>query len=188
MSWILTMDQSLFVFINSSLSNSIFDIFFPFITDLHKSIFFILSVYPLVLFLLVKTFGKKGVLIFLFCFLSLATIDLVGNYGFKKTVQRLRPGDNPAITAIVRSPYGGYSFISNHAANMFGFAVFIGFFLTSIRRYLFAIAILIAFSRVYNGVHFPSDVIAGALVGVAISLLYLKIFNYLFSEKKTVTQ
>lgn len=184
MNWILAIDQSLFTFINIDLTNSVFDNFFPFITDLHKNIYFVSIVYPLILYALVKRYSKKGFLIFFMCALSLGTIDLVGNHGFKKTVQRLRPGDNPAVHSIVRSPYGGFSFVSNHAANIFGFALFMGFFLPYLRYLFFTIAFLIGFSRVYNGVHYPTDVICGALLGLLISYGYIKIYTRFFSQPK----
>jgi undecaprenyl-diphosphatase len=184
MDWILALDQSLFVLINTGLTNSIFDVFFPFITDLHKNHYFAGIALALLFFILVKKFSKKGIYIFLFCLLNQATIDLAGNHLFKKNFERMRPGDNPTIQSIVRSPYGGFSFVSNHAAGMFGFAVFVGFFLTRSRVFLFTIAGLVAFSRVYNGVHFPSDVVIGALLGVLIALGYIKLFERVFEKNK----
>lgn len=181
------MDFGLFTYINGHLSNSVFDAFFPFVTDLHKNIYFIGIVYPLILIALVKQYSKKGFLIFFVCILNLATIDLVGNHGFKKTIQRPRPGDTPAIHAVVRSPYGGYSFVSNHAANIFGFALFMGFFLPWLRYVFFTIAFLIGFSRVYNGVHFPSDVVCGALLGMLIAYGYVKLYQHFFDDRKAVS-
>lgn len=184
MNWILELDLSLFYWINTTLSNSVFDAFFPFITDLHKNFYFASTVYPVILFLLYRKYAMKGFLVFIFCALSLSTIDVIGNYGFKKNIQRLRPGDNSSIQSIVRSPYGGFSFVSNHAANIFGFALFLGFFLSYLRPFLFIVAFLIAFSRVYNGVHFPSDVLAGALLGLLISLGYIKLYLSIFDKKR----
>lgn len=186
MNWILEIDQSLFYFFNTTLSNSIFDVFFPFITDLHKNIFFAPIVYPVLILLLYKRHAKRGFLIFLFCALALATTDLVGNHVFKKNVQRLRPGDNPAVQAIVRSPYGGYSFTSNHSSNMFAFAMFMGFFLPYLRVFFYVIAFLVAFSRIYCGVHFPADVFFGALLGLAISYVYLKLYLKLIERQKVL--
>lgn len=184
MNWIIQIDQSLFFWINGSLTNRVFDAFFPFITDLHKNIYFVITVYSLLLFLLYKKYAKKGFTIFVFCILCLSTIDLVGNYLFKKNIQRIRPGDNPTIHAIVRSPYGGFSFISNHAANIFGFAFFMGYFLRKWRVLFFIIAFLIGFSRIYNGVHFPGDVLAGAALGLLLAYGYVRLYCRLFDNKK----
>lgn len=184
MPWLVEMDQSLFFLINTRFSNQFFDSFFPFITDLHKNFYFAIIVYPLIIFLLVRKHSKKGFVIFLVLLLNLATIDLVGNHGFKKQFQRTRPGDNALIQSIVRSPYGGFSFVSNHAANIFGLALFLGFFLKKYRRFLFFLAFLIGFSRVYNGVHYPLDVLGGAMLGLMISYGYIKVFVWL-DEKRT---
>lgn len=185
--WIWQMDLGLFHFINSSLSNNYFDIFFPFITDLHKSIYFMITVYPLVLFAFLWKFKKKGLLIFLFFILTLGTTDLVGNWVFKKQFQRARPGDNTSIQVHVRSPYGGYSFVSNHAANMFAFALAMSFLFPVGRVLFYLLAVLIAFSRVYNGVHYPSDVILGAILGLAMASVYILILKkWIFYSKKVI--
>tara|TARA_B110001454_G_scaffold218991_1_gene249026 strand:+ start:64588 stop:65142 length:555 start_codon:yes stop_codon:yes gene_type:complete len=178
------MDQSLFTWINSGMTNAFFDMFFPLITDLHKTKYFGLIVIPLCCFLLYKKYSKKGFLIFLFCLLSLGTIDLVGNHGFKKPFERMRPFENSNHVTIQRSPAAGFSFVSNHSANMFGFALFMGFFLPVFRKLFFTIAFLVAYSRVYNGVHYPSDVVVGALVGSIISFVFIKLYLRFFDRSK----
>jgi undecaprenyl-diphosphatase len=76
---------------------------------------------------------------------------------------------------------GGYSFISNHAANHFGMATF--FFITMKPVFgkwaalSLCWAALIAYAQVYVGVHFPSDVLAGALIGTGLGWLTGKLFN-----------
>ncbi|NUM57633.1 MAG: phosphatase PAP2 family protein [Bdellovibrionaceae bacterium] len=181
-------DLSLFYFVNHNLSNSFFDVVLPIITDLHKTWYFNIVAYPLMFFFLLKKFSKKGIVIFIFCILAIGTTDLVGNWGFKKTVQRARPGDNPSIQAIVRSPYGGYSFVSNHAANMFCFAFFMGFFFPKARVVLYSLAAVISFTRVYNGVHYPSDIIVGAMLGAIIAFIYFQILKrFIQKSEKEIT-
>lgn len=187
MNWIISMDQSLFFWINTGLTNAVFDIFFPFITDLHKTQYFRIIIIPLFAFLLYRKYAKQGLMILLFCLISLGTIDLVGNHGFKKPFERMRPFENTAHVTIQRSPASGFGFISNHAANMFGFALFMGFFLPAVRGLFFTLAGLVAFSRVYNGVHYPTDIIAGAMVGALISFGYIKLYLYIFDRKKPVS-
>lgn len=164
--WILQLDHSIFYFINGSLSNSLFDSVMPAITDLHKQSWFKL-VAPIFLFLLFRhRFGaKKASLVIVGLVLSLGVSDFVGNVAFKKTIQRARPGDNPQVHAIVRSPYGGYSFMSNHATNMFNLATYTSQIIPGSGLFLYPVASVIAFSRVYNGVHFPTDVLCGGLLG-----------------------
>lgn len=185
--YLLQLDLSLFHLINVTLTNKYFDYFFPLVTDLHKTIYFKMTVYPLIFIFFIWKFKKKGILIFLFCALSVAGADLIGNYAFKKNFQRPRPGDNAAIEKVVRSPYGGYSFVSNHAANMFAFAFFMSAFIPKGRRWLYFIASLIAFSRVYNGVHYPSDILVGAVLGVSVSAMGLYILrNWVLKAPKEI--
>lgn len=167
-------DLQVFKFINQDLTNPVFDVFFPFITDLHKTILFNLIVYPLFLFLFYRKYKKYGVVLFLFMLLTLAINDFTSSALIKDTVQRMRPADLLGSEVIVRSSFAGYSFPSNHAANMFAFANFAGFYFPVAKWLLMLVAALIAFSRVYNGVHFPLDVLGGAMYGLLISLAMLK--------------
>ena len=62
---------------------------------------------------------------------------------------------------------------SNHAANMFSLAIVLSHFYKKYKPLLFLLAIIISFSRVYVGVHFPGDVIVGGFIGFFISSLFL---------------
>lgn len=187
--WILQLDQKLLLFINRDLSNSFFDRIMPAITDLHKASWFKVIV-PLLLFLLFcyKFRLKKGSLIFVGLLVSLGLSDFLGNQLFKQTVQRARPGDTPSISVQVRSPYGGYSFVSNHATNMFNLATYTASFIPGSQVILYPTAALIAYSRVYNGVHFPLDVICGGLfgsmVGMTVTRLVRSLLKRIKEEKK----
>ena len=106
---------------------------------------------------------------------SLATSDLIGNYGFKKTFARPRPAETAGVVAIVRSNFGGYSFVSNHSTNMFNFATYTTAIVPAAALPVFGIAVLVAYSRVYNGVHFPSDILVGAILGALIGYVFSKL-------------
>ena len=152
------------------------DQFFPAITDLHKTAFFKTVMVPLVLLIFMWRRGiKKGLMIFIFCLLGVLTSDGVGNWAFKKTVQRPRPAETQGLHVEVRAPFGGYSFVSNHSTNMFAFASFTAFIFPAAAAPMFAIATTIAYSRVYNGVHFPTDVICGALLGCFFGILFARL-------------
>ena len=111
---------------------------------------------------------------------------------FKNTVQRLRPSHAADLEGLVHLVsnsdgelyMGGlYGFISSHAANHFGIAAFMtGILLRRPRWTLWALmgwAALIAYSRVYLGVHYPGDVIVGATYGALMGWLAFRVFLYL---------
>ncbi len=105
---------------------------------------------------------------------------------FKYGVQRLRPCYDAELSGLVRlvktSCGGRFSFFSAHAANTFAIAFFFTFILRSKYRYIGFLlvfwAFLVAYSRIYIGVHFPLDVITGALVGLLFSWLFAKLYIF----------
>lgn len=183
------LDKNLFIKINSGLANPVFDAVLPFLRDSN----FWAPLYLLIGVFMLLNFQKKG-LIWIFAFLcAVAITDLVGTYLFKVNVQRLRPCYDPYffhhVRLLLKQCSGGYSFISNHAANHFGLAAFIVFTLSGWRPYMyffFLWAFVIAFAQVYVGVHYPGDVLAGALVGIAagsaVALLFHKVSGKLSLE------
>jgi len=102
--------------------------------------------------------------------------DRISVLCFKEIFQRLRPCHNPAFSGLVHLPNGhcggAYGFVSSHAANMFGIAVLSSFFMR--RRWLTVLllvwALLVGYSRIYMGVHYPSDVLCGAILGSGIGI------------------
>ncbi len=100
--------------------------------------------------------------------LMVATIglaDFSANLLFKKTFERPRPAATEGLYVVQKAPASGFSFVSNHAVNMTCFAVMMAFFFPGYATFFAFIATLVAYSRIYNGVHFPSDVVVGALYG-----------------------
>jgi membrane-associated phospholipid phosphatase len=93
--------------------------------------------------------------------------DLETSVG-KLLIARTRPHYHPAIPVPT-----SHSFPSGHAASSFAAATVISVVEPRLRVPAFALALGIAFSRVYNGVHWPSDVLVGAAVGVVTALLLL---------------
>lgn len=176
-------DQDLLIWINRSLENETFNWFFPLITDLHKTRAFQLIVPLSFGFLFIKRFGRIGVSLFLGLILSVALSDLLGGI-IKRVAQRPRPQDSIATLVTVRSPAGGYSFMSNHATNMSCLAEYANVFFPEAGLALRSVALLIGFSRIYNGVHYPGDVIAGTLFGALIGKLMAFLFFTILSRIK----
>jgi len=108
----------------------------------------------------------------------------------------LRPSHDPALAGLVHlskaGPGGLYGFASSHAANVFGLATFIWFVFDEkfklLKYWLFFWAILVSYSRIYNGVHYPGDVLAGSFIGMAYGYLmakaYFKTNLYLLNRKQ----
>lgn len=143
---------------------------------------------PMILLLLFMFFYKsrwqEGALLTVFFVLVFVACDQVASSIFKETFQRLRPthhSDFKDIVDIVRGyRSGGYSFISGHATNSFGIAVFLSLVFKS--RWLtipvYIWAMLNAYSRVYLGLHFISDILAGAIIGTLLGWLIYRIYSW----------
>ena len=173
--------------VNTAATHPILDVFFFWLTDLHKTAYFNIISLPFLAFLFIRKFKREGVSLFLILFLALGVSDFVGGK-IKKIVVRERPEFNQSITVVKRSDAGNYSFYSNHASNMFTFATYTGQFIPQVKVPLFVLASLVGYSRVYNGVHYPSDVVAGGLIGYFWGLLFsviaAKLLRYYNSRKK----
>lgn len=138
-----------------------------------------LPLYLLVLLLLIKKFGWKAVYFVLAVFAVIALTDLVSVHFFKNVFMRLRPCHEPALAELVHTVNGkcggSYGFISSHAANTFGFATY---FLMVFRKkmtwlgpLLMVWAAIVSYSRIYLGVHYPGDILCGAVLGILVGLL-----------------
>jgi undecaprenyl-diphosphatase len=121
----------------------------------------------------------------LFAVINLTVTDQVSSSIFKPLVHRLRPCADPLMTGKVNLLLdhcsGGFSFTSSHAANHFGLAMFLFISLTPLFKkytWLFFIwAGIISYAQVYVGVHYPLDVLAGAMIGLVVGKLNGMIFK-----------
>jgi undecaprenyl-diphosphatase len=117
--------------------------------------------------------------------INVALTDQISSSFFKPFFHRLRPCADPTLMhqsrLLLDHCSGGFSFTSSHAANHFGLAMFIVMTLQPLLknyRYLFLIwAAIISYAQVYVGVHFPLDVFAGAIIGIAVGYLNSKLYT-----------
>jgi undecaprenyl-diphosphatase len=175
-------DRAVFLFINHTLSNPVSDFLWPYITDYDKLLpvrILLLGVWVL---LLVRG-GVRGRTAALLIIPVLALSDTVSSRIIKELVSRPRPcaevGGIPMIQGIHQLvPCGpGKSFPSSHAVNNFAVATVFSWYY---RKYLWAFiawASVIALSRPAVGVHYPSDILCGAMIGSAMALLLIVLWN-----------
>ena len=138
----------------------------PFITDVDN---WILPILFLILYLGFFE-GKKGKIALCLLIISLSMNDSICAQILKPFFDRVRPSHMSieGLNLLV-SKGGKWGMPSNHASNMFCLAVILSYFYGRLKIILFFLATVIAISRVYVGVHYPGDVIIGALVGYIIS-------------------
>jgi len=180
MTELLQLDRALFFLINDAGHNAWLDALMPFWRDR----FFWIPLYIALASFVVWKFGAaKGAFFILAVIVAASLADLTSSRLIKENVERLRPCNEPEIKEEVNLLVhcgGGYSFTSSHAANHFAVAVFLCFTLgrlyRRIRLPLLLWAASIAYAQVYVGVHYPLDVVCGALLGTLIgwgvSLVY----------------
>ena len=152
-------DSAIFHFINSALANPVFDIAMPLITRLGSGEFiFILAVFIMILSNPDKRLS--GILLLAGLTAGYFIIEFL-----KESVALPRPFMSIPDVRLLVPRASGFSFPSGHTFNVFmSAAILTRFFKKDWFWYL--LAALVAFSRVYTGVHYPSDVLAGGLIGM----------------------
>jgi undecaprenyl-diphosphatase len=175
---LINSDIELFLYLNN-LGSIQWDGIWMFISNKYSAIPF----YFLLLYFTYKQFGLKKIFVaVLFVLVLIALTDQTSNlfkYGFK----RLRPCHNENISHLIRlvgGRCGGlYGYFSAHAANSMAIAVFFGLLLRRKINYLFPIlmmwALVVSYSRIYLGVHYPLDVFTGMFIG----FIYAALFYFL---------
>lgn len=142
--------------------------------------------YILVLYVVWKKLSMRQFMVFAvsIALLILCTDQLTSGL-LKPWAQRFRPCQDDAelgiVVHLVRGHCGGlYGFASSHAANFFGLATFVARFFE--KRWVSGLALTLAcltgYSRIYLGVHYPGDVLVGAMIGVAAGLVIFMLYKY----------
>ncbi len=173
-------DLAVLRYLNIELQYPWLDLFWKNLTQLHKIIWFQAGVFPIVLLLGVYIYRWHFLKVLLGVGLAVALSDLIAYRLVKSNVNRPRPFQNAEVSSWVRQVghAHGSSFPSNHAANVFAGASVLSWYFRRRRHFFYAFAALVAISRPALGVHYPSDVLAGSLLGFllgqAVVVLILK--------------
>ena len=163
------MDTRLFYAINHGMENGLFNWLMPIIT--HYGYVFGLA---FAAYLIWKD-PKRGLVVFVVVILAVTVSDLINHRVLKAFFMRPRPCTVLPDVHLITGCSGSFSFPSSHAVNSFTVAAVFGFFEKKLMYIAVPAAALVAFSRVYVGVHYPADVTVGALVGVGLGYLAYRV-------------
>lgn len=164
MDFLYSLDISVFILVNQTLTVSVLDVVMPILTDLNHILAFRIFVLALIVLALWKG-NERGWRVVVVLLVALVVSDQMNSFVLKELFQRPRPCHELFDVRLLVDCGGGKSFPSSHAVNAGTIAVVVSFFYPRALWGMLTLAALSAYSRVYVGVHYPSDVIAGLILG-----------------------
>ncbi len=186
---IILEDKQAMIFLNN-LGSSTFDPFWILVSEK----WFWIPLYVIFLYFLYKNFNKKSLFyILLFVALGITASDQIANI-FKFGFERLRPCHDPSLEGLLREVKcgGKFGFYSAHSSNSFFVATYLTILLgkkiKQLPYFLFVWAAIVAYSRVYLGMHFPGDIIVGAIMGILLALFFGPLARKVIKKSEVTTQ
>lgn len=180
---LIELDRDLLIYLNSFHSDWLDPIVL-----LVTETFFWLPLYLFLLYMIFKTYGKEGWIALLAIAIVITMTDRITSGLMKPYFERLRPSREPSLQGLIHLVknskgdfyFGGmFGFASSHAANTFATATFFWLLFHKTRKWiiwLFPWAIIMTYTRIYLGVHYPGDIIVGGLIGMLCGWIGYKIF------------
>lgn len=190
--WIEQLDRNLLLFING--------LHTPWLDELMWAVSGKLIWFPLYIFLFIlvfrKTSMKNGIWFVIFGLATVGLADFTATFGFKEMIGRYRPSHNLVLGELLHyyeikpgDLYKGgiHGFVSGHATNSFAIATMFSLRLRPYYKHITLIlvgwAILVSYSRMHLGVHYPTDILGGAILGVLVSLIMYTIYKQVIKLK-----
>lgn len=171
MDFLLSLDAKLFLILNRGMANPVFDIIMPFITESDNWII------PMVIIWLSLIIfgGKKGRIAAILLLFLITLSDQLTSSVIKPLVGRVRPCFALANARLIIHQSHSNSFPSSHAANMFAAAALFSVYYSRYKWIFIFLAVLVAYSRIYVGVHYPIDVLVGAILGILCTIIIFQL-------------
>ena len=183
--WLKHIDQQLFLFLNGMHSTAFDEIMW-----LISNKFIWIPLYLLIIYWFFKYNPENGWIWLIGIILLVIATDQLTSSILKPGFGRLRPCHDPKISHLVHNVKrcgGLYSFVSGHSANSFAIATFCFLLLRENLKYiwlLFIWAAVIAYSRVYLGVHYPGDILIGGIIGIIVAILFFRLTKKINLKRK----
>jgi len=164
--WLQNIDAAVFLFFNRAVANPVFDVVMPFITEAdHWKVPIALGVLALAVF-----GGKKGRITVLLMVIVVTIGDQLAASVLKPLVGRIRPCFALESARLIIKQSNSFSFPSAHATNNAAMAALIWLRYPRVKWVFVTLAMAVAYSRIYVGVHYPVDVLFGLALGTAVGV------------------
>lgn len=168
-----SIDLSIFRFFNSTIANPVFDLIFPFITKEQ----YLLPIYLILLLIGILKGGRKAWVFAIVLIIGVALSDPISSKLLKGWIERPRPCHTLDDIRLLIGCGAGKSWPSSHAFNNATAAFILAYFYPKFKYYAFSFAGLVAFSRVYVGVHYPFDIFSGFILGLLLGWIIIKLLQ-----------
>ncbi len=177
-------DLYFFYLINNTLQSSVGDTLMP----LFREMTFWFPLYVFILIRMFVDFKKQSFWFIIGIVIAIGLSDFIASGILKPLFARLRPCNDPVISHTVHLLCGcsGFSFASSHAANHFAIATFIGLIYQKKRWVSIALSMwasLVCIAQIYVGLHYPSDIVAGCLIGITVGMLLFVIIDHVLKKQ-----